>query len=43
MSSLGLAVDDEVDNSKIGSKITLLKKVGKVSVLENYIKGIIIE
>ncbi|CAG9533748.1 unnamed protein product [Cercopithifilaria johnstoni] len=34
----GLAVDDEVDNSKIGSKITLLKKVGKVSVLEDYVK-----
>uniref|UniRef100_A0A0R3RMS5 glutamine--fructose-6-phosphate transaminase (isomerizing) n=1 Tax=Elaeophora elaphi TaxID=1147741 RepID=A0A0R3RMS5_9BILA len=36
--SAGLAVDDEVDNSKIGSKVTLLKKVGKVSVLEDYIK-----
>ncbi|VBB32537.1 unnamed protein product [Acanthocheilonema viteae] len=36
--SAGLAVDDEVDNSKIGSKIILLKKVGKVSVLEDYIK-----
>lgn len=32
-------MDDELDNSKIGSKISLLKKVGKVSVLEDYIKG----
>lgn len=32
-------MDDEADNSKIGSKVTLLKKVGKVSVLEDYIKG----
>ncbi|OZC11055.1 Glucosamine--fructose-6-phosphate aminotransferase [isomerizing] 1 family protein [Onchocerca flexuosa] len=36
--SAGLAVDDEADNTKIGSKVALLKKVGKVSVLEDYIK-----
>ncbi|VDO13690.1 unnamed protein product, partial [Brugia timori] len=36
--SAGLAVDDGADNSKIGAKVTLLKKVGKVSVLEEYIK-----
>lgn len=33
-------MDKEVDNSKIGSEVILLKKVGKVSILENYIKGI---
>uniref|UniRef100_A0A1I8EJX9 glutamine--fructose-6-phosphate transaminase (isomerizing) n=1 Tax=Wuchereria bancrofti TaxID=6293 RepID=A0A1I8EJX9_WUCBA len=36
--SAGLAVDDGADNLKIGAKVTLLKKVGKVSVLEDYIK-----
>ncbi|MCP9265893.1 Glutamine--fructose-6-phosphate aminotransferase [isomerizing] 1 [Dirofilaria immitis] len=36
--SAGLAVDDGTDNAKIGSKIILLKKVGKVSVLEDYIR-----
>ncbi|VDN05331.1 unnamed protein product [Thelazia callipaeda] len=36
--SAGLAIDSEADSVKIGSKIMLLKKVGKVNVLENYIK-----
>ncbi|VDK65560.1 unnamed protein product, partial [Gongylonema pulchrum] len=35
---VGLAVDNGVDNTKVGSTVALLKKVGKVSVLEDYIK-----